>query len=138
MKTRLVVTVTGLLAIGLAIPTAAQRPTTCDGPQDACQQIIRSFEQFVTAFNNKDVAGAIMGFTDDAVLVGEGRCFPAKRRCGKTTVTALRLVLLTTLAPSIRYMSLVTWHGPWGHIVSPGPVRTMPFKNTTAIRERFM
>jgi hypothetical protein len=138
MKTRLLVAMTGLLAIGLAVPTAAQRPTTCDGPQDACQQIIRSFEQFVTASAIKTLRALSWGLARTPFLLGKGRCFPAKRRSGRTTVTALRLDLLTTLAQSIKYMLLITLRGPWGHIVSPGRVRTIPLRTTTAIGERFM
>jgi uncharacterized protein (TIGR02246 family) len=123
MKTSLVVTLTGLLAIGSAMPTAAQRPTTCDGPQDACQQIIRSFEQFVTAFNNKDVAGTIMGFTDDAVLVGEGPMLSGKEALRKNYSDGFKAGFTDNVSPidQIHVVGNMAWAVGSYSVTGPGP-----------------
>jgi hypothetical protein len=112
MKARLLLTATGVLAIGLAIQAAAQRPTTCEGPQDACQQIIRSFEQFVIAFNNKDVAGAIVGFTEDAILVGEGPTLSGKEAIRKNYSDGFKAGFTDNVSP----IDQVHVAGNWGAV----------------------
>jgi ketosteroid isomerase-like protein len=64
------------LVVGLALlfgnHSFAQQVATCDGPQDACQQIIKGLKQFEAAYNRKDVTAVGAGFTPDAVIVQEG------------------------------------------------------------------
>jgi uncharacterized protein (TIGR02246 family) len=123
MKTRLVVIVTGLLAIGLAIPTAAQQRATCDGPQDACQQIISSVEQFVAAFNNKDVAGAVAGFTEDAILVGEGPMLSGKEALRKNYSDFFKAGLTDNVSPidQIHVAGTMAWAVGSYSVTGPGP-----------------
>ena len=123
MKMLLVVTVTGFLVIGLAIPAAAQRPTTCDGPQDSCQQIIRSFEHFVTAFNNKDVGGAVEGFTEDAILVGEGPMLSGKEALRKNYSEAFKAGFTDNVSPidQVHVAGNMAWAVGSYSVAGPGP-----------------
>jgi uncharacterized protein (TIGR02246 family) len=59
------------LAITLALPAGAQQ-TKCDGPQEACQQIVDLFKKHNEASSKQDIAGIMALFTTDAVFVSEG------------------------------------------------------------------
>ena len=59
------------LAIALALPAAAQQ-MKCDGPQDACQQLVDLARKYDEAASKRDVAGIMALFTPDVVLVYEG------------------------------------------------------------------
>ena len=52
-------------------PAFAQQAPSCDGPQDACRQIVDISNQYNAAFNSHDVAAITGLFTTDAVDVGE-------------------------------------------------------------------
>jgi uncharacterized protein (TIGR02246 family) len=123
MKARLLVAMTGLLAISLAVPAAAQRPTTCEGPQDACQQIIQSFEQFVTAFNNQDVADAVVGFTEDAVLVGEGPTLFGKEAIRKNYSDGFKAGFTDNISPidQVHVAGNIAWAVGAYSVTGPGP-----------------
>lgn len=60
------------LAIGVAMPAAAQHAALCHAPQDACQQFEAAAEQFDAAFNKHDGAAVAGLFANDAVLVPPG------------------------------------------------------------------
>jgi uncharacterized protein (TIGR02246 family) len=60
------------LTLALGTPAFAQQAPTCDGPRDACQQIVNLGKQYESAYNNKDAAGVSATFTSDAIVVWEG------------------------------------------------------------------
>jgi uncharacterized protein (TIGR02246 family) len=71
MKLRLLATAG--LAVGLVAPAVAQeRATACDGPRDACQQIVALARAYDAAFNSHDIAGVAGLYTEDAVWMPEG------------------------------------------------------------------
>jgi uncharacterized protein (TIGR02246 family) len=70
---RLRLLATAGLAVGLVAPAVAQeKATACDGPRDACQQIVALARAYDAAFNSHDVAGVAGLYTEDAVWMPEG------------------------------------------------------------------
>jgi uncharacterized protein (TIGR02246 family) len=125
MKKHLVVTVTGL-AIGLAMPTVAQRPSTCDGPQDACQQIISVLRQFEAAYKEKDATGVGVLFAADAVVMGEGPMLGGREAIQKSYSDAFKAGWTDNSSPidQVHVAGNTAWAvGSWS-ANGPGPNNT--------------
>jgi ketosteroid isomerase-like protein len=55
------------LTLLVATPAFGQNTPSCDGPQDACRQIVEVTARYNAAFNNHDLAGLSALFTADTV-----------------------------------------------------------------------
>jgi uncharacterized protein (TIGR02246 family) len=125
MTTRLIVAVVGL-AIGLAMPAAAQQPSTCDGPQDACQQIVNSGKQFEAAYNKKDAPGVGAIFTADAVVLGEGPTLSGREAIQKSYGEGFKAGWTNNSSPvgQVHVAGNMAWAvGSWS-ATGPGPNNT--------------
>ena len=79
----------GLLAVaGFALtfaePALAQQTPSCEGPQDACQQIVNLAAGWDVAFNKKDPGALAALFTPDGIIVGEGPTISGSDAVAKT------------------------------------------------------
>ena len=118
------------LVAGLALlfgnPSFAQQVATCDGPQDACQQIIKGLKQFEAAYNRKDVAGVGAGFTPDAVIVQEGPMISGREAIEKFYGDGFKAGFTDNSSPinQVHVMGNMAWLvGSWS-ASGPGPNNT--------------
>jgi uncharacterized protein (TIGR02246 family) len=115
------------LAIGFTAPALAQdKAETCDGPQNACQQIISTPQKFAAAFNRKDAAGTAAVFTQDAILVPEGPIVSGLAEVEKFWAAAIQGGA-SDLAADVHHIHVVGdtgWGvGDWSY-TGPGPNHT--------------
>lgn len=68
---RSVITVVTGVVLAFAEPAFAQQTPTCDGPQDACQQLMDLTTKYNAAWNKNHATSLAALFTQDAVIVGE-------------------------------------------------------------------
>jgi uncharacterized protein (TIGR02246 family) len=119
-----------LAVAGLALlfgkPSFAQQAATCDGPQDACQQIIKGLKQFEAAYNRKDVAGVGAVFTPDAVIVWEGPMLSGREAIEKFYGDGFKAGFADNSSPAdqVHVMGNMAWLvGSWS-ASGPGPNNT--------------
>ncbi len=119
------------LAIGFATPALAQeKSAACDGPQDACQQIVSIPKKWEAAFNKKDAAGAAALYAQDAILVPEGPIVSGREAIQKFWSAAIQAGFSDAVVNTdqVRVAGDVAWGaGDWRE-TGPGPNHaTQPF-----------
>jgi uncharacterized protein (TIGR02246 family) len=125
MKLRLLATAG--LAIGLVAPAVAQEKTTaCDGPRDACQQLVALARTYDAAFNKHDVAGVSGLYTEDAVWMPEGPALSGRQAIEKFLAGLFKMGLSNEVlnVHEVHVAGDMAWAvGDWSNS-GPGPNQT--------------